>query len=205
VGAVGAIWSASGAVSALTAALNAAYGVRDSRPFWKTRGVSILVTIAGAVFSIVASVVALATPVVADHLGGALGAVFLWLRWPVAAVIMLLVIACLYHFLPDVEQRLRFFTPGSVFAVVAWAIASEAFSAYVRHFGSYDAIYGALGGVIVFMLWMWISALVILIGAEINAVLAEGSPEGKRKGAEPSADEGQGPPGVQGREAPERR
>jgi len=148
----------------------------------------------------VASTVALATPVVADYLGGTPGAIFLWLRWPVSAVIMLLVIASLYHYLPDVEQRLRFFTPGSVFAVVGWAIASEAFSAYVRSFGSYDAIYGALGGVIVFMLWMWISALVILIGAEINAVLGQGTPEGKHTGVEPAAGTGQGPPGAQGRE-----
>ncbi len=190
VGAVGAIWTATGAVTALVTALDAAYDVHDSRPFWKVRGLAILLTLAGAVFVIVASVVALATPAVAGYLGGVLGPLLLWLRWPVAAVIMLLVIACLYYFLPDVEQDFRFITPGSVFAVVVWAIASEAFSLYVRHLGRYDAIYGTLGGVIVLLLWIWISALVILVGAEINAVLEHASPEGKRPGAKSMADKG---------------
>ncbi|MFT3772115.1 MAG: YihY/virulence factor BrkB family protein [Minicystis sp.] len=189
-GAIGAIWAASSAVTALMAALNSAYDVRDSRPFWKTRGLALLVTIGGAVAIIVASAIAIATPAVANAIGGVAGALVLWLRWPVAALIMLTVIAVLYYVLPDVEQSFKFITPGSVIAVVLWVIASLGFSLYVSHFGSYEVTYGALGSVIVFMLWIWISALVILLGAEINAVIEQYSPEGKRTGAKSMADRG---------------
>jgi membrane protein len=187
---VGAVWSAASAVAALTTALNEAYDVREGRPFWKTRGLAILVTLGAAVLVIVASAIAIATPVVAGRLPSFLGAVVLWLRWPVAAAIMTLVVACLYYFLPDVEQRFRFITPGSVVAVVGWILASLGFSLYVEHFSSYEVVYGALGSVIVLMLWMWISALVILVGAEINAVIEHRSPEGKRTGAKSAEDTG---------------
>ncbi|APR87563.1 Ribonuclease BN [Minicystis rosea] len=189
-GAIGAIWAASGAVSSLMKALDVAYDVRDSRPFWKTRGLAILVTLAGAVLYIAASAIAIATPAVAHALGGVVGALILWLRWPVAVLLMLLIIACLYYFLPDVEQRFRFITPGSVLAVVVWAVASLGFSLYVGHFGRYEVVYGTLGSVIVLLLWIWISAIVILLGAEINAIIEHYSPEGKRTGAKSMRDVG---------------
>ena len=173
VSAVGAIWAASGAVAALTSALNSANDIRDRRPFWKTRGLALLVTVAAAALVIVASVIAIAAPVVAGHLGGASQIFILILRWPVAAGLMLVVIACLYHFLPDTDQPFALITPGSVVAVAGWIAASLAFSLYVSHFGKYEVVYGALGSVIVLLLWMWISALVILVGAEINAVLSQ--------------------------------
>lgn len=189
VSAIGAIWAASSAVSSLTSALNSAYDVHESRPFWKTRGVAILITLVGAVLFIAATAITVATPAVAHKLGW-MGTLILWLRIPVAAAIMLLVIACLYYFLPDVEQKFKFITPGSALAVVIWIIASLGFSLYVSHFGSYEVVYGALGSVIVLMLWMWISAFVILLGAEVNAVIEHYSPEGKRTGARSMADTG---------------
>lgn len=187
---VGAVWSASSAVAALTTALNEAYDVPEGRPFWKTRGLAILVTLGAAVLVIVASALAIATPAVVGRLPSFLGAVLLWLRWPVAAGLMALVVACLYYFLPDVEQRFRFITPGSLVAVIGWILASLGFSLYVEHFSSYEVVYGALGSVIVLMLWMWISALVILVGAEINAVIEHRSPQGKRPGAKSAQDAG---------------
>jgi membrane protein len=96
---------------------------------------------------------------------------------------MLLVWAMIYYLLPDVQQEFKFITPGSVVGVIVWLLASWGFSLYVRNFGSYDANYGALGGVIVMLLWMWISAQVILLGAEVNALLEHKSPEGKAPGA----------------------
>ncbi|WNG56791.1 YihY/virulence factor BrkB family protein [Archangium gephyra] len=182
VGALGAVWAASGGVVAMMDALNTVYDVNETRPFWKVRGTAILVTIGGAVLSILASLAMVATPAVAKFLGEPLGTVVMWLRLPVAGVLMMLVWAFIYFLLPDVKQRFKFITPGSVVGVIAWLIASWGFSLYVRNFGSYDANYGALGGVIVMLLWMWISSQVILLGAEINAVLEHKSPEGKSPG-----------------------
>jgi membrane protein len=182
VGALGAVWAASGGVVAMMDALNTVYDVEESRPFWKVRGIAILVTLGGAVLSILASLAMVATPAVAQFLGEPLGTVVMWLRLPFAGLLMMLVWALIYYLLPDVEQNFKFITPGSVVGVIIWLIASWGFSMYVRNFGSYDANYGALGGVIVMLLWMWISSQVILLGAEINAVIEHRSPEGKSPG-----------------------
>jgi membrane protein len=100
----------------------------------------------------------------------------------VAGLLMMFLWALLYYALPNVKQRFKFITPGSVVGVVIWVIASWAFSQYVANFGKYDANYGAIGGVIVLLLWMWISAQVILLGAEINAIIEHRSPDGKSPG-----------------------
>jgi membrane protein len=192
--AVGSIWTASGLVASLITAFNIAYDVHDDRPFWKTRGLAVLVTLAAAVFFVGASAIAVATPAFAGALGQPLGTLVLWLRWPAAAVIMILLVACLYYFLPDVEQDFKLITPGSVIAVLAWLVASLGFSLYVGHFGNYELIYGALGSVIVLLVWIWISALAVLLGAEINAVIEHLSPEGKRTGAKSLADRGRDQP-----------
>ena len=113
----------------------------------------------------------------------------LWLRLPVAGLLMMAVWAMIYYVLPDVEQKFKFITPGSVVGVLLWLLASAGFSMYVKNFGSYDVSYGALGGVIVMLMWMWISAQVILIGAEINAILEHKSPEGKVSGREDGGGE----------------
>lgn len=191
--AIGAIWAASGGVTALMRALNQAYDVPERRSFWKVRGIAVLTTLVAAVLSIVAAVIAIATPALAGAIGGPLETLILWLRIPLAALIMMLVLALLYYFLPDVEQDFRFITPGSVTAVILWVLASLGFSLYVSNFGSYEVTYGALGGVIVLLLWMWISSQAVLLGAEINAVIEHLSPEGKRPGARSFGEAGAGP------------
>ena len=165
-------------------ALNIAYGVKESRPFWKVRGIALLATLGSA---------AIAhrrgagrrwpRPAIADRLGEPLGTVVTWLRLPVAGLLMMFVWAGLYYLLPDAQQKFKFITLGSVVGVFIWVLASCGFSKYVANFGSYDANYGALGGVIVMLMWMWISAQVILLGAEINAILEHKSPDGKSPGS----------------------
>jgi membrane protein len=192
-GAAGAIWAASGGVMALMRALNTTYDVREGRPFWKTRGIALLMTFVFGGLALVAALVAVATPPVAEAIGGPIGTAILWLRLPIAGLLMMFLWALVYYVLPDVQQKFKFITPGSVAGVLLWVIASWAFSKYVANFGSYDKTYGALGGVVVLLLWMWISALVLLVGAEANAVIEHRSPEGKRQGAKSKHDTGTEP------------
>ncbi len=189
-GALGAIWAASGGVNALIGALNRCYDVKEGRPFWKVRGIAIVTTIVSGILALGAALVAVATAPIASWVGGPIGTAIGWLRLPVAGLIMMLLWALLYHVLPDVEQTFKLITPGSVVGVVLWVIASWGFSKYVSNFGRYDRMYGSLGGVIVLLLWMWISTLVLLVGAEINAVIEQSSGEGKRPGAKRRRDTG---------------
>jgi membrane protein len=182
VGGLGAVWAASGGVVALMKALNTTYGVEESRPFWKVRGIALLVTLGAAVVSIIAAALAVAAPAVADKLGEPFSTLVVWLRLPFAGLMMMLVWAVIYYALPDVKQKFKFITPGSVVGVIIWVLASWGFSKYVANFGKYDVNYGAIGGVIVFLLWMWITSQVVLLGAEINAILEHRSPEGKSPG-----------------------
>ena len=197
VGGAGAIWAASNGIVKLMEVLNTTYDVKESRPFWKVRGLAILMTIAAAALSIVAALGMVAVPAFADMLGEPLGTVVLVLRWPVAGLLIMFVWALLYYFCPDVKQSFRFITPGSVVGVLLWLIASWGFSVYVRNFGNYDATYGALGGVIVMLMWMWLSAQMMLLGAEINAILEHRSPEGKSPGQK-DPGQGGGPPMTKG-------
>jgi len=192
-GALGAVWAASGAVMALMRALNTAYDVKEGRPFWKTRGIAILMTLFAGALALVAAVAAVAAPALAQAVGGPIGTAIVWLRLPVAGLIMMLLWAVVYYVLPDVEQDFKFITPGSVGGVLIWLLASWGFSQYVSHFGSYDRTYGSIAGIIVLLLWIWISALVLLVGAEVNALIEHRSPEGKREGAKSLADTGTAP------------
>ena len=170
-GALAAIWAASGGVLAISRALNTAYGVKEKRGFFKLRGIAVLTTFLIAGMALLATVSAVVTPIVAHKLGTPLGTVVTWLRLPFAAAIMLLLWALIYYLLPDTQKRFVFITSGSVVGVTVWLAASWGFSVYVKNFGSYDATYGALGGMVVLLLWMWISAQVLLLGAEINALV----------------------------------
>ncbi len=185
---LGALWAASGGIVALIDALNKVYAAKERRPYWKVRGIALLTTIFAAVLAIAAVLLAVAAPAAAHALGGPLGQALLWLRIPAAGFLMMVVWAVLYWALPDVEQRFRLITPGSVAGVAIWMVASWGFSIYVSNFGKYEATYGALGGVIVMLVWMWISAQVILLGAEINEILERERP---RAGAEPGSDAAQ--------------
>jgi membrane protein len=192
-GALGAVWAASGGVMAVIRALNVAYDVKEGRPFWKVRGIALLGTIVSSVLALAAALIAIGAAPLASRVGGPLGLAIGYLRLPVAGLAMMLLWAVLYYALPDVQQRFKFITPGSVLGVVVWVLASWGFSKYVANFGSYDKTYGALGGVIVLFLWMWISSLVLLVGAEVNALIEHRSPEGKRQGAKSMAQAGTAP------------
>jgi membrane protein len=193
VGALFAIWSASGGVMSLVGALNRCFDVKERRPWWKVRVLSILMTIVASALALVAALVAVAAAPLASWIGGPVGAAISWLRLPVAGFVMMVLWALLYNVLPDGERRIRLVTPGSVLGVLLWVGASWAFSRYVSAFGRYDKTYGSLGGVIVLLLWMWISALALLVGAEVNALIAHRSPEGKRQGAKERTEVGPEP------------
>ncbi|HET7753453.1 MAG TPA: YihY/virulence factor BrkB family protein [Anaeromyxobacteraceae bacterium] len=190
IGGIGAIWAASGGIQAIMTALNVAYGVRESRPFWKVKGIAILMTLVAGVLALVAALVAIASPAIANFIGGPIGTAISWLRLPAAGLVMMLLWAILYYVLPDVQQKFKFITPGSVGGVVLWVLASYGFSQYVANFGKYDATYGSVGGIIVMLLWLWISSVVLLLGAEANAIIEHRSPEGKVAGAKSMKQKG---------------
>lgn len=103
-------------------------------------------------------------------------------RWPVIVLLVILAVACLYYFAPDVEQDWKWLTPGSVFTVIGWLIVSLGFSYYVNHFGSYNATYGSIGAVIILLTWMYLTGLFILIGGEINSEIEHAAAGGKEPG-----------------------
>ena len=181
VGLAGALWSASGYVAAFMRASNAIYDVEEGRPIWKTLPVRLGLTLVLVVLLAVSAVAVVISGGLADQLGRLLGigsaAVTAWdiAKWPVLIVIVSFMFALLYWAAPNVKQPgFRWLSPGGVLAVVVWIIASAAFAFYVANFGSYNKTYGALGGVIIFLMWLWISNIAVLLGAEFNAELARG-------------------------------
>ena len=197
-GLIGAIWSASGYIGAFSRATNAVYEVREGRPFWKLRPLQILLTLVMVFLLAIVAISLVVTGSLAKAVGDAIGfgdtAVTLWnwLKWPVMVVIVMLMFAVLYWAAPNVRQPgFRWITPGSVVAVIIWIAASVVFGIYVAMFGSYNKTYGSLGGVIAFLVWLWISNIAILFGAELNSEierqreLAAGEPAEDRLQMEP--------------------
>jgi membrane protein len=181
VGLAGAIWSASGYVAAFMRASNLIYDVEEGRPVWKTLPVRVVLTLILVVLLAVTAVAVVFTGGLADQAAKVLGigsaAVTAWdiAKWPILLVLVSLMLAILYWAAPNVKQPgFRWVTPGSVLAVVLWIIASAAFAFYVANFSSYNKTYGAIGGVIIFLTWLWISNIVVLLGAEFNAELERG-------------------------------
>jgi membrane protein len=176
IGILAALWSASGYVSAFSDAANVIYEVEEGRPFWKLKPLQLAVTL---VLILLAAFVALAlvlTGPIVGALGSSLGigdtALTVWrfAKWPAMLVLVLLIFGVLYYATPNARvSGVRWITGGAVLALVAWIVASVAFALYVANFGSYDKTYGTLGGVVVFLLWMWITNMAILLGAELNA------------------------------------
>ena len=187
-GVAAALWSSSSAIVAVSGSLNRAYDVEESRPWWKQRVTAILLTVGVAAFILVSFVLVVAGPELAQSIAGrfGLGAPFEWtwkiLEWPVVFALVAAAIALVYYFAPDVDQDFAFLTPGSLVATFLWLVGSLAFRFYVVSFGSYNATYGAIGGVIVLLLWLYISGLVIIVGAEMNAEIEHASPHGKAAG-----------------------
>jgi membrane protein len=181
IGIGGALWSASGYIGAFGRALNRIYEVEEGRPVWKLRPLQLVLTLVGLVAaSAVAFMLAVSGPV-ADAVGNAIGAGAIahtaWniARWPVILILVILAVAVLYHSSPNVQQpSFRWLSIGAAVAIVIWALASVGFGFYVGNFGSYNKTYGALAGVIVFLLWLWITNLALLFGAELDAELERG-------------------------------
>jgi membrane protein len=181
VGLAGALWSASGYVAAFMRASNAIYDIEEGRPIWKTAPVRIGVTIVLLTLVIISAVAVAVTGGLAKQVGKVIGvgdtAVTVWdiAKWPVLLAIVSFMFAFLYWAAPNVKHpKFRWISPGGVLAVLIWIIASAAFAFYVANFGSYNKTYGALGGVITFLVWLWISNIAVLLGAEFNAELERG-------------------------------
>ena len=176
-----ALWSASGYVGAFGRAMNRVYQVREGRPFWKLRPVMLLVTVVAVVLSALVALALVVSGPAARAVGNAIGlgatAVLVWdiAKWPVILAAVVLVVAILYYATPNIEQpRFRWISVGAVLAIVVWVVASVAFGFYVAHFSSYNKTYGTLAGVVVFLLWLWLTNLALLFGAELNAELERG-------------------------------
>jgi YihY family inner membrane protein len=177
VGLAAALWSASGYIAAFMRASNAIYDVPEGRPVWKTVPIRLGVTVVVMVLLAVSAVAVVATGGLADRIGRLLGigsaAVTAWdiAKWPVLLVLVSFLFALLYWASPNAKQGFRWVTPGGILAVVVWVIASAAFALYVANFGSYNKTYGSLAGMIIFLVWLWLSNTAILLGAELNAEL----------------------------------
>src|SRR5215208_7118727 len=178
VGLLGALWSASGYVAAFMRASNAIYDMEEGRPVWKMLPVRVGLTLVLLFLLAITSIAVVLTGGIAQKVGDLIGlgnsAVDAWniAKWPVLLLVVSFMFALLYWAAPNVKHPgFRWISPGGVLAVVGWLIASGAFALYVSNFGSYNKTYGALGGVVVFLVWLWISNIVILLGAEFNAEL----------------------------------
>jgi len=181
IGLIGAVWSASGYIAAFMRASNAIYDIEEGRPLWKTLPMRVGLTILLMVLTAVSAVAVAVSGGLAREVGNLLGlgdtAVTVWniAKWPVLILFVSFMFALLYWAAPNVKQpKFRWLSPGSILAVVGWIIASAAFAFYVANFGSYNETYGALAGPIVFLVWLWMSNVMILLGAEFNAELERG-------------------------------
>jgi membrane protein len=193
-GLLASLWSASGYIGAFMRASNVIYETPEGRPFWKLRPLQLLVTLTMIILMTLLAVSLVLTGPIVEAVAGPLGigstAVDVWdiAKWPVMALVFLLMIAVLYYASPNVKLRgFRWVTAGSLVAIVVWIVASALFALYVSNFSSYDKTYGTLGGLIALLVWFWISNLAILFGHQLNAErersleLAEGRPRAERE------------------------
>lgn len=185
-----ALYSASRGLNAVRKGLNLAYDVKESRPLWKTELLAYAMTLGGSLLVLVGIAMLVAGSGAGLWLAHRLDiasvyvTILSWIRWPITATAIMLVTALGYYLLPDVKQRFKFITPGSVVGTLVWLAASWGFSVYASNFGSYNVTYGSLGGVIVLMTWLYITGFILLMAGEINAILEHAAvPEGKQEGA----------------------
>jgi membrane protein len=181
VGLAGALWSASGYIGAFIRASNQIWDVEEGRPIWRIVPLRLVVTVAMLILLALSAVAVVVTGPLADKVGKLIGiggvAVTVWdiAKWPVLIVVVSVMFSILYYASPNVRQPgFRWMTPGAVVAVIAWMIASAAFGFYVANFGSYNKTYGSLGAIIIFLVWLWLTNVAILFGAELNAEIARG-------------------------------
>jgi membrane protein len=188
-----ALWSASSGVMSAMEALNVAYDVTERRPMWKRIPLAVFYTVSIAVLMLTAAALMVLGPQAAQWVAQRFGleqmlvTVWSWMRWPVAVLLLMLVVSLVYYAGPNVKARFRFITPGAILAVVIWVAASVGFGYYVSNFGNYDATYGSLGAIVILLFYFYLSAAVLLFGAEVNAVLEERAPEtpGEERPAKP--------------------
>jgi membrane protein len=186
IGALGALWASSNGMSSIMSALNVAYDAKEARPWWKARLVAIALTIGFSVFIITALVLMVFGPRIGETVAGwvGLGGVFttVWniVSIPVVIALVAIGIALVYYLAPNVDQHWRWVTPGSVVALALWLAASLGLRIYVTNFANYSATYGSIGGVILLMLWLYLSGVALLLGAEVNAEIAKAA---ARRGA----------------------
>jgi membrane protein len=180
-GLAGALWSASGYVGAFSRAMNRVYEISEGRPFWKLRPTMLLVTLVGVFLTATVLVMLVVSGPVAEAIGDVVGvgdqAVFIWgiAKWPVLAFLVMCIVALLYYATPNIQQpKFRWISVGAAVAIVIWILASVAFAFYVGNFGSYDKTYGSLAGVIVALLWLWITNIALLFGAEVDSEMERG-------------------------------
>jgi membrane protein len=181
VGLAGGLWSASNYVGAFMRASNAVYDVPEGRPIWKTLPIRIGVTVVVAVLLTASVLIVVLTGSLAEYVGDLVGfgstAVTMWniVKWPVLVVIISQILALLYWATPNAKQAgVRWVSPGGMLAVVLWIAASAGFGFYVANFSSYNKTYGSLAGVVIFLIWLWISNIAVLLGAEFDAELHRG-------------------------------
>ena len=181
VGLLGALWSASGYVGAFSRAMNRIYGTSEGRPVWKLRPMQLLVTVIAVVLVVAALVILVVSGPVAEAIGDVVGlgstAVTVWsiAKWPVLALIVVVVVAVLYQLTPNVRRpKWTWTSVGAVVAILVWAVASAGFGFYVSGFSNYSATYGTFATAIIFLLWLWITNLALLFGAELDAELERG-------------------------------
>jgi membrane protein len=187
-GVLGALWSSSSAMNATIDTLNRAYGIHEARSWWKVQALAIVLTIILSIFVLVAFTLVVAGPEIAERIAAryGVGPFFEWawkiLQWPLIFLLISEGFACVYYLAPDVEQRWPWILPGAHLATALWLLISLGFRFYVTHFGQYNKMYGAIGSVIVMLLWFYLSGLVLLFGAEFNSEVEHASPYGKAEG-----------------------
>jgi membrane protein len=201
-GILAALWAASNGLSAITATLNSAYDLEESRPWWKQRLTAIVLTVALSVLIILALVLVVAGGHIAEWLasvygfGPAFPIAWKIIQWPVVLGCMILAFALVYYFAPDIrEQAWQWLTPGAAIGVALWLLVSIAFRVYLNFFDSYSATYGSLGAVIILMLWLYFTGAAVLIGGEVNseienAAAKKGEPDAKEKGEKAPDEKG---------------
>lgn len=183
-----ALWTASRGLDGFRKSLNLAYRVTESRSFLRTQWLAFWTTLVTAAMVLLSFTLFLlgsrAGAWLANRVGIApeLALVGSWLRWPSTALVIMLVAALIFYWLPDVEQDFKFITPGSVTSALLWLVSTWGFTQYADHASSFNVTYGSLGGAVVLLTWLYLSALVFILGGEVNAVIEHASPEGKRPG-----------------------
>jgi membrane protein len=181
VGLAGALWSASGYIGAFSRAMNRVYGVEEGRPFYKLRPLQLLITVVTVALCVVGLVILLVSGPVAQAVGDEIGVgdtvVQVWniAKWPALAIVVILVVALLYYVTPNVRQpRFRWISAGALVAILVWVAGSIGFAFYVGNFSSYNKTYGSVAGGVVALLWLWLTNLALLFGAELDAELERG-------------------------------